>query len=135
MSPKRYRQPRIIGVHLDLKGVMFRPGYIPQLAEDLAHRNINTVLVEYEDIFPFRDIEIAYDRSVCRSCDPGAVGLFCHSRNPSLRTEIRRHFAQRYHGDAFREWIRDLFDLHETRLREAGRIARMKLRRAAHRYR
>ena len=57
------RKP-IIGVHLDLKGVMFKPSYIPQLLGDLAGQGINTVLVEYEDVFPFEGLDIAYDRSV-----------------------------------------------------------------------
>ena len=53
---------RIIGLHLDLKGVQFRPSYIPQLLYDLASQGVNTLLVEYEDIFPFRDIDIADDK-------------------------------------------------------------------------
>ena len=54
----------IIGIHLDLKGVQFKPSYLPQLLEDLAGQGINTVLVEYEDVFPFAGLDIAYDRSV-----------------------------------------------------------------------
>ncbi len=54
----------IIGIHLDFKGVMFRPDYIPQLLTDLAGQGINTVLVEYEDIFPFDGWDIAADSSV-----------------------------------------------------------------------
>ena len=53
---------RIIGLHLDLKGVQFRPSYIPQLLYDLASQGVNTLLVEYEDIFPFRDIAIDDDK-------------------------------------------------------------------------
>ena len=52
----------IIGIHLDCKGVMFKPAYIPQLLADLGSQGINTVLIEYEDIFPFQGLEIAYDR-------------------------------------------------------------------------
>lgn len=48
----------MIGVHLDLKGVVFKPSYFPQLMRDLAAQKVNTVLVEYEDIFPFRGIGI-----------------------------------------------------------------------------
>mgnify|MGYP003353685735 CR=1 FL=1 len=44
----------IIGVHLDLKGMNFKPSYIPQYLADLASQKVNTVLVEYEDVFPFR---------------------------------------------------------------------------------
>lgn len=54
----------MIAVHLDLKGVMFRPSYIPELLADLAGQGINTVLVEYEDIFPFKGIDIALDKRV-----------------------------------------------------------------------
>jgi hypothetical protein len=54
----------IIALHLDLKGVMFRPAYIPQLLADLRSQGINTVLVEYEDIFPFDGLDIAFDNSV-----------------------------------------------------------------------
>lgn len=54
---------RIIGVHLDLKGMNFKPSYIPQYLADLAGQRVNAVLVEYEDIFPFRGIPIAYDPS------------------------------------------------------------------------
>lgn len=63
MPPTRGRKP-IIGVHLDLKGVMFKPAYIPRLMEDLAGQGINTLLVEYEDIFPFQGIDLAWDDAV-----------------------------------------------------------------------
>src|SRR4051794_38498356 len=49
----------IIGLHLDLKGVAFRPNYIPQLFADLRSQRVNLVLVEYEDVFPFNGIDIA----------------------------------------------------------------------------
>ncbi|MHC4884487.1 MAG: family 20 glycosylhydrolase [Planctomycetota bacterium] len=49
-------------IHLDLKGVLFKPSYIPQLMRDLAEQKINTVLVEYEDVFPFTGMDIAWDR-------------------------------------------------------------------------
>lgn len=55
---------RLIAAHLDLKGVMFRPSYIPRLLADLAGQGINAVVVEYEDIFPFEGINIACDKSV-----------------------------------------------------------------------
>lgn len=56
-------QTPIIGVHLDLKGMNFRPAYIPQYLADLASQKINTVIIEYEDVFPFRDLELTTDRS------------------------------------------------------------------------
>src|SRR5262245_37316997 len=52
----------IIGVHLDLKGTMFKDSYIPQLLRDLASQKVNAVLVEYEDVFPYDGLDIAYDR-------------------------------------------------------------------------
>lgn len=51
-----------------------------------------------------------------------------------LRTEVRTHFGRRYRGDAYREWIRDLFDLWEAKLRRYGTVASMKCRRAARQY-
>ncbi|MCX5662795.1 MAG: family 20 glycosylhydrolase [Planctomycetota bacterium] len=57
----------LVGLHLDLKGVMFKDAYIPQLLEDLAGQGVNCVLVEYEDVFPFdakRGVDVAYDPSV-----------------------------------------------------------------------
>jgi len=52
------------GVHLDLKGVAFKPAYIPQLLRDLSRQGVNTVLVEYEDLFPFKGINVAVDPAV-----------------------------------------------------------------------
>lgn len=63
MSQSHGKRP-IVGVHLDLKGVMFKPAYFPQLMADLAGQGINTILVEYEDIFPFKGIDIAWDDGV-----------------------------------------------------------------------
>ncbi len=53
----------VIGVHLDLKGVAFRPTYDLQLLDDLRSQKVNMVLVEYEDVFPFEGLDIAADRS------------------------------------------------------------------------
>jgi hypothetical protein len=47
---------------------------------------------------------------------------------------VRTHFAKRYAGDAFGEWIRDLFDLPEARLCACRRMARAKKRTAARLY-
>lgn len=52
-------------VHLDLKGVAFRPSYLPQLLGDLASQGVNAVLIEYEDLFPFdpaSGIDVVQDR-------------------------------------------------------------------------
>jgi hypothetical protein len=51
----------LIAVHLDLKGVAFRPEYLPRLLADLAGQRVNAVLVEYEDAFPFRSVDLAPD--------------------------------------------------------------------------
>lgn len=71
MAAVTHGSPRpIIGVHLDLKGMNFKPSYIPQYLADLAGQGVNAVLVEYEDTFPFRPVpgfgslEIAHDRAV-----------------------------------------------------------------------
>lgn len=55
----------IVGIHLDLKGTAFKPAYIPALLRDLAGQKINTVLLEYEDVFPFEGMRLA--------CDPASV--------------------------------------------------------------
>lgn len=51
----------IIGIHLDLKGIVPKPEYLPDLMRDLASQGINAVLVEYEDVFPFKGIDLACD--------------------------------------------------------------------------
>jgi hypothetical protein len=51
-----------------------------------------------------------------------------------MRSEVRAHFGRRYHGDAFEEWLRELFDLGERRLKEAGRTCRSKKALASRRY-
>jgi len=53
----------IIGAHLDLKGVQPGEEYLSQYLQDLADQGYNTLLVEYEDIFPFaKPIDVALDR-------------------------------------------------------------------------
>jgi hypothetical protein len=54
----------IVGVHLDLKGVMFKPRYHRQFLTDLSRTGVNAIVVEYEDIFPFKGLDIAWDPSV-----------------------------------------------------------------------
>lgn len=51
----------IIGVHLDFKGMMLRFHYQLQWLQDLAAQGVNTVLVEYEDAFPFDTLKVAGD--------------------------------------------------------------------------
>lgn len=58
--------PFQVGVHLDFKGVQFKPAYLPQLMSDLAGQGVKVILAEYEDIFPFdaqRGIDVAEDRA------------------------------------------------------------------------
>lgn len=63
MQNKAGPDPTIIGAHLDLKGVQPREEYLSQHLQDLASQGYNTVLVEYEDIFPFsKPIDVALDR-------------------------------------------------------------------------
>jgi hypothetical protein len=52
----------------------------------------------------------------------------------SLRREVGIHFGKRYTGDAFREWIRDLFDLWTAKLKACQRQARTKKQLAARQY-
>ncbi len=63
--PKAQIQTRtvgqIVGVHLDLKGVMPKPAYLPVYLADLKAQGVNTLLVEYEDAFPFAELELAAD--------------------------------------------------------------------------
>jgi hypothetical protein len=74
----------IIGVHLDLKGMNFRPDYLPAYLEDLASQRVNTVLVEYEDAFPFSGLNLAHDPSATWT---GAT-LAC------FQAEARKHRIQ-----------------------------------------
>ena len=47
-------QKPIIGVHLDLKYLMPSKRYLLQWVRQLAELGINTLLLEYEDKFPFQ---------------------------------------------------------------------------------
>jgi len=47
---------------------------------------------------------------------------------------VREHFARRYHGAAFKEWVSDLFDLREARLRQARSVCQQKRRLARNAY-
>ncbi len=51
----------VIAVHLDFKGVMFKSAYLPKLVDDLADQSVNTVLLEYETVFPFKGIDASDD--------------------------------------------------------------------------
>lgn len=51
-----------------------------------------------------------------------------------MRRDVRRHFGRRYHGLAFEEWIRHLFDFRVEQLRESRRRCRVKSRLARRRY-
>lgn len=64
----------LIGIQLDLKGMNFKPSYIPQYFTDLASQKINAVLVEYEDVFPFRGHRFTKETS--RIWSPATVRTF-----------------------------------------------------------
>ncbi len=53
----------LITVHLDLKGVMFKPSYLPTLLKDLKDQGVNSVLVEYETVFPYKGLDASDDPS------------------------------------------------------------------------
>lgn len=59
----------------------FKPSYIPHYLADLASQQISTVLVEYEDVFPFRDLEIAAD----------ATRVWSHTTLRMFLREAKRH--------------------------------------------
>ena len=53
----------IIGSHLDLKGVIPKTDYLKTYLKDLSEIGINTLLVEYEDIFPFAEpVDILFNK-------------------------------------------------------------------------
>ncbi|MEO8205944.1 MAG: family 20 glycosylhydrolase [Chthoniobacterales bacterium] len=47
--------------HLDLKGVLHRPQHTLGFLEEISHLGYNTLLVEYEDIFPYKDAVFAIE--------------------------------------------------------------------------
>lgn len=47
-------QESIVGIHLDLKYLMPSKAYLNQWVRSLPHYGINTLLLEYEDKFPFQ---------------------------------------------------------------------------------
>jgi hypothetical protein len=51
-----------------------------------------------------------------------------------LRRRVRAHFRQRFHGTAFDEWLRHLFDLHLERVRACREACRARVRVARKRY-
>lgn len=53
----------LVAVHLDFKGVLFKTSYFTQLMQDLSAQGVNAVLVEYEDVFPFKGMDITYSRA------------------------------------------------------------------------
>lgn len=44
--------------HLDLKGVQYRQDFYEEYFGNLEHLGYDTVLVEYEDVFPFRSVRV-----------------------------------------------------------------------------
>jgi len=55
---------KLIAAHLDLKGVSFKPAYDHEYLENLHALAINTLIVEYEDAFPFEGFQMAHDKHV-----------------------------------------------------------------------
>ena len=44
---------KIIGIHIDLKAQSMRFEYLLKVLQDMADRGFNTVLLEYQDKFPY----------------------------------------------------------------------------------
>lgn len=53
-------KPKLIA-HLDLKGIHLRNSYYEEYFENLAQLGYDALLVEYEDLFPFRSVSVAID--------------------------------------------------------------------------
>lgn len=68
------RMKPLIGIQLDLKGMNFKPSYIPQYMADLAGQKINAILVEYEDVFPFQGYQFTKETS--RIWSPATLRMF-----------------------------------------------------------
>ncbi len=51
--------PSSLIAHLDLKGVQLRPAYLLEMLETLRGLNYQALLVEYEDVFPFRSVRFS----------------------------------------------------------------------------
>ncbi|MEO6052880.1 MAG: hypothetical protein ABIP97_02605 [Chthoniobacterales bacterium] len=47
--------------HLDLKGIQYRPEQVFQFLNEIARLGYNALLVEYEDIYPYKDASFAID--------------------------------------------------------------------------
>ncbi|HWL52904.1 MAG TPA: family 20 glycosylhydrolase [Chthoniobacteraceae bacterium] len=45
--------------HLDLKGVRLRPAFLPEYLENLQTLGFRALVVEYEDVFPFRSARVS----------------------------------------------------------------------------
>ena len=59
----------VVAVHLDLKSAAFRPGYLPEYLETLADLRVNTLLLEYEDVFPFQCVDVIADQPTAWRAD------------------------------------------------------------------
>ena len=51
--PTEYRGLPLRGVHFDLKAHTMRPSMMMETARDRARLGYNTILLEYQDKFPF----------------------------------------------------------------------------------
>lgn len=53
--------PKLIAAHLDLKGMRTRASLDASYLDNLRELGINALFVEYEDVFPFRNLRLAND--------------------------------------------------------------------------
>ena len=76
-------RPPLIGVHLDLKYLMPSKRYLTRWVRRLGKRGVNTLLLEYEDKFPFRKREFLRD---AQAFTPGELREFLDAaRDAGLR--------------------------------------------------
>ena len=66
--------PAIVGIHLDLKYHMPRRAYLMEWVRELPACGINTLLVEYEDKFPFAAYPFLRDPEAFTPAELRAVG-------------------------------------------------------------
>jgi len=87
----------------------------------------------------FNLAEVDFFHANYRPCEPEWTRRLREQRATlrdiaALRQAIRAHFSKRYHGAAFEEWVRDLFDLYVSRIKDCQIICRRKRALARQRY-
>ena len=84
-------------------------------------RKIDYIILEVEYFDPnTRPIDAEWKRRIAEQTQ--AI-----KDQSALRKKVRSHFAKRYHGQAFNEWISELFDLSARKLKECVKASRRKL--------